>query len=229
MSAEKDRKVGANSDIFYLKLQLPLSHNLFRWLPKKAGTSVTLTDLKDLADALSGFATFIGVVVGGAWTYLLFVKNRETYPVAILSQEVHQFRIASRLSILRVAIEIKNTGKVLLPICEMECRLLQVLPLSGSLVAKAENPESLVEPGAQKIAWPMLERRTWSYPMGEVELEPGETETLRCDFIVRTAVDAVQVYSHLRNSAKKSVGWSCLSQIDINWMDNTDAQATRST
>jgi hypothetical protein len=177
---------------------------------------MTLEQWKEWAEVASGFATAIGILVAGIWTYLLFVKNREKYPVATVSQEVSQFTLSPQVRVIRVAIKVENKGKVLLPIREMDCRLLQIFPIPSEVASKLANPATLVAPGKQAISWPYLEKRTWRFEKGQAEIEPGESDIFRCDFIIYTAVDVVQIDTHLKNSAKDTVGWSCLSgQIQV--------------
>jgi hypothetical protein len=176
---------------------------------------MTLSDFKDLADAASGIAAAIGVVVGGFWTYLLFVKNREKYPRASVSHEVTNFILSPGTRVIHVAIKVKNTGKVLLPIRKLECRLLWILPPAGSVVTKLENPLDLIEEGRQKISWPMIDKRVWSYEVSRSELEPGETETFWCDFVADDLVEMVQIYSHLENVSKGVIGWTHSSQLTL--------------
>ena len=176
---------------------------------------MTVSDFKDLAEIASSLATVVAFVLGGVWTYLLFVQNRERFPRAALSQEVSSFALDDHWRVVRVCIHVQNAGKVLLPIRRVECRLLQVLPLAGSLASKTSDPMALIESGKRRIPWPMLDDRVWTHAVGEVALEPGETETLRCDFVIENSTRVVQIYSYVENVTKKVIGWSCLSHTEL--------------
>jgi hypothetical protein len=178
-------------------------------------SELTLPEFKELAEGISALATTIAVFAGGLWTYQLFVKNREKYPRASISHNVSHIDLSVDVRVVSVAVTVSNAGKVLLQIQKLECRLLQLLPPAGSIATHLESPSNLINNGHQKIAWPMLDRRTWNYAQGESELEPGEVETFNCDFVIGHDVHVVQVYSHLANVTKGIIGWSCSSRFDF--------------
>jgi hypothetical protein len=191
---------------------------------------MTGLQLKDWVEIAANAVTIVALAVGGAWTYLLFVRNRERFPCASLSQSVQCFRISPEVRVVHVAVRIENVGKVLLSVRKMECRLLQVLPLVGSLAKRIAEPATLVESGRQCIAWPLLGRHHWTPPDGHTELEPGESEILRCDFVLDdNSVEVVHVYSHLGNEAKSLVGWSCLNHLELTPEENSHAPSTGTT
>ena len=71
----------------------------------------------------------------------------------------------------------------------------------------------MTKEGKQRISWPMIDDRKWTFELGQAELEPGETETLHCDFVVSHDVDLARVHSHLPNPAKGPIGWQCFSDV----------------
>jgi hypothetical protein len=177
---------------------------------------LTLSDWKDVGELVQAIATTGGIVAAGCWTYKLFKKKRERYPRATITQQVTVTRITLDLAVLRVNIRVTNVGPVLLPVTELKCRLLQILPVAGSLENRLESGSALIEPGRQQISWPMLDDRTWLYDVGQSEIEPGEVEDYVCDFEVHKSVNTVQIYVHLANAVKQgSIGWACTKQLRL--------------
>lgn len=169
-----------------------------------------------LADILADLATSIAVIVAGVWTYLLFIKNRERYPRATLENAASTLKLDEQSTLVRVQIRVTNSGKVLLPVEDLECRLLQVLPLVGSVQSKCEAGRTLLEDGEHCIGWPMLFERRWSYGKGQSEIEPGESETFCCDFVIDPSVRVVRIYSHLANPSKAAaIGWACTNDQNV--------------
>ncbi len=95
-----------------------------------------LTWWKDLAQLVQAGVVSSGILVGGIWTYLLFVHKRLAYPRANLELSISQLPIVrdkSRLVHI-AAVSIKNTGDVLLKSAYAELRLRQVVLIPERLV-----------------------------------------------------------------------------------------------
>jgi len=108
----------------------------------------------------------------------------------------------------------------LLPVQDLECRLLQVLPLVGSPGRRFANGDSLVEDGDKEVKWPSLGVRKWECDSGVMEIEPGESETFQVDYHVPASLEVVRLYSHLNNTTKKTkIGWAHSMNIDLRRRD----------
>jgi len=68
----------------------------------------------ELAQAIiataASIATVVAVIVGGWWTYSLFIKEREEYPHANIELKLSHVALSERVNLLRIAIELSNTG-----------------------------------------------------------------------------------------------------------------------
>src|SRR5260370_1398790 len=122
-----------------------------------------LSQWATIAGIAESFATIIALAVAGVWTYRLFVKNRTSFPRVAIDIKSRVQDISDACRIIRVEMQVTNEGQVLLPVRELECRLLQVLPVVGSLETRLCEGESLILEGAQRISWPMIDSRTWKY------------------------------------------------------------------
>ena len=186
---------------------------------------VWLEVANSVASVIQSVATVIAIVVGGVWTYVLFVENRERFPKAAVDHDVSRVQLDGDRALLRLVVRIENSGKGLLRLTEGEVRVQQILPLSECSPGDAARcPKRLVEANqpvpelGQRIAeWPIT--AYWATPTAQpgnhpqavldVELEPGEQEFLSFDFIVSEKVRAVQVYSYFMNPEKQDqgIGW----------------------
>jgi flagellar biogenesis protein FliO len=54
-----------------------------------------LSDIKDIADVIQALFTSLAFIIGGAWTYLLFVRKRQRFPRAKIEHQITQ-RAAKR-------------------------------------------------------------------------------------------------------------------------------------
>jgi hypothetical protein len=175
-----------------------------------------LQDWASAAAIVESVATVIALCVAGLWTYRLFVKNRASYPRALVSI-VHRLQpIAEQSRILRVEIQVKNDGAVLLPIGSLVCRLLQVRPVTGSLEERLRDGLPLILPNKQRVDWPMLDSRNWEYNKDQAEIEPGEVQHFCCDFSVDASVELAEIYCHLSNPRKNdTMGWTATAVVEL--------------
>lgn len=166
--------------------------------------------VKDLAETLAAVMTAFGIGAAGTWTYLLFVKQRQRYPSAVLEQKVVQKQLSPQHRLVHVAISVRNSGTVLLSLRSAEARLQQVTPVPETIASSLERGEDPVLEGNTEIEWPLIDLREWSWAAGEAEVEPGEAEILDADFVVPADVSSVELYAYVKNESKKKreIGWS---------------------
>jgi hypothetical protein len=181
---------------------------------------MNLTQWETIAGIAESVATVIALLVAGVWTYRLFIKNRTSYPRVALEIKTRVQDISESCRIVRVEIHVANEGQVLLPVGDLECRLLQVLPVVGSLEGRLREGESLILENAQRVSWPMLDNRFWKYASGEAEIEPGEGQSFCCDFSIDHSVVLAEIYCHLSNPLKAAaMGWTATAVIELTGSD----------
>lgn len=153
----------------------------------------------------------MAIMVGGCWTYKLFIQHREKYPRANVQQEMIHFRLPDGLYLLHVSLSITNISDVLMELESIEMRALQVLPLDDKIKAEIQGISDLCEEIPADINWPKLDCKYINIPKAGCEIEPGETDFYHFDFIVHGKISVVQIYSHVANTTKKKrdIGWTC--------------------
>lgn len=167
--------------------------------------------LEDFLKVLEPLVIIAAIIIGGIWTYLLFIKNREQFPKADIAHIMDKVRIDDEV-LIRLTIEIKNLGKVKLPIESGEVRLQQIKPLSENISSAIESFKENKTENKSDIGWPLLDKRILKYAKEKpYELEPGEKEHFEFDFIVDQEIETVQFYTHIENTFKENVGWNYTS------------------
>lgn len=165
-------------------------------------------ELKNYADFLQSVATTGAIIVGGIWTYFLFIKHRLNYPQIELKIACDEYALNHGKKLIHVTITIKNTGKVMLYSRFAEIRLRQVLPLSVGMDERiAQNYDLLLQDQTQ-VEWPLIAARQWHWDSGEFEIEPGESDALHTEFAADADVTVVQFYCFIKNAKKQNLGWS---------------------
>ncbi len=164
--------------------------------------------IKDVVETIESLVTTLALIVGGIWTYILFVKHRQKFPKANLTTEVFQVSISDKKTLVHVIVTISNIGEVLLKLNNWEIRLLQILPLWEPLLSKIKSEDDLVKEGETEIEWPLIGLREFNRKKVNIELEPGEKEQLHSDFIIDSALQLVQIYTFIQNNSKSGpIGW----------------------
>ncbi len=87
-------------------------------------------------------------------------------------------------NLLHVDIMIYNIGEVLLQIKDVNTIVSQVLPLHKEISNLIENGKDLIKEGASDIEWPEIGSRAIKFREDPCEVEPGETQSLQCDFLL---------------------------------------------
>ena len=178
--------------------------------------------LRDLAAVWQSIVATVALVVGGYWTWMLFVVKRQKYPRANITQRVTHRRMNNDWYLIQVTVSISNTGDVLLSLESAEIRILRILPPPEDVVLEPLSRDGdPVADGKTEVEWPLANIRAAirapSWKTGEYEIEPGETDHDSYDFFVKADVGTVEVYTHYRNEKKRKreIGWDCTTLYDL--------------
>jgi len=180
--------------------------------------AVTLEVLKEVGEIFKSFVTGFALVIGGFWTYVLFIRHREKYPRARIEHIITHRALSDSQILVRLEMRISNVGKVLLPLDRGFVRLQQVLPCPQDVLSWLSGSHNAEEDHDKREAdWPMIANRSlWNMAS---EFEPGESESLHFDFIIDATVETILVYSHVDNAAKRKggreIGWNTKSIYDL--------------
>jgi len=190
--------------------------------PAAPGTPIekqptTLSKTKDVADIVHSFFTIAGIVVGGYWTWMLFVKKRQKYPRAKVTHAIAHKPLAHGQRLLHVATSVSNPGEVLLCLVSGFTRVQQVLPVPHEFAEAVRKGEDPVKVGETEYAWPLLGERTWNWQAEPHEIEPGESEEIHCDFVVDNQATTLEIYTYFRNKEKpgRQIGWNVTTLYDL--------------
>jgi hypothetical protein len=175
---------------------------------------IAQTTFKDVIDGIEALFTIIAIIVGGVWTYMLFIKRRQQYPRADITHKIINIPLTNGKTLLRVKTIISNPGEVLLTLASGETRVQQILPLSDDITADIAVGKDPVVEGTE-AGWPLLGRRVREG--APCEIEPGEKDEICYDFVIDSGVQATFVYSYYRNIMKKDrdIGWGLTTFNDM--------------
>lgn len=156
------------------------------------------------AQAVESIAKTIALGFAGAWSYLVFVKNREKYPRAHVSHQITSWPMGEEGRVVHVAVTIENISKVLLRI-NGDCVTFHGI---------TRYPVRFDMPHEPHLPLPHSEFETTKLGEHPVptnwELEPGETDFIPLEIYVPYHFAYLKIYSHLCNATKtkRGIGWN---------------------
>jgi hypothetical protein len=144
---------------------------------------------------LSDIATICAIVVGGIWTYRLFVKKREDYARAVIKQEIEEHKILPEKYLLRVTIYVQNIGSVAVYPTKSITKINKITPLTDVSLKGLLEKRPDIGDSDDTILWPDVFIREQNLEDDDFYVEPGETEQIWTDFIVDDDTQIIQIYS----------------------------------
>jgi hypothetical protein len=181
--------------------------------------TITLpSEFKDWVEILQAAFTIAAMIVGGIWTYRMFIKKREHYPGINLSFTIDCMEIDETHNLVHVAILHENIKETLLMAKTAELRLRRVQPLPASIERDLKTGADPVSDVYASIEWPMILERNWTFTEElPFEIEPGESDSLHADFFVDKHVKIIQFYYYIANIEKKgkNLGWALTQYYQI--------------
>jgi hypothetical protein len=182
-------------------------------------SGATLEDFKNASDVLANVATAAAILIGAAWAYWRFLRERTRWPRAALSLEFTERHLSSATALLAVKLHVTNEGRGLMRLTELRFDLHRVLPLDALMRGKLDRKDAYNQSGME-ADWPLINQRIRSWTTDErPELEPGESDEYSCDFLVSTSDHTVFLYAYLENEKKKrgncTLGWTATAYRDL--------------
>jgi hypothetical protein len=173
-------------------------------------TAMKFEDWKTLAETLQAVVTIVAIVLGGIWTYILFVKKREKYPRARTVHRIVTLGSVNGRWVIRILVRIENIGSVLLCLDEGEVVVQNLFPLPPEWGDKLKDGLQL-ERKEFEYDWPSLDKFLLEWGDKGYIIEPQESDEFHFDLHVDSSVQRVQVYSYVKNltQKKREVGWNC--------------------
>jgi hypothetical protein len=179
---------------------------------------------KDISDIIQKLVTSIGIIVGGRWTYFLFVRQRLGLPKLKMDLLVNEVLLPESTKLVHVELKILNVGSVLLAPRFAELRLRQVVPIPDDLLPLIKKGYDPIEKGKTQIEWPLIAGREWKWERKEFEIEPGEGDSMHADFVIPDKVKTCEFYCYIANSDKKGqgIGWPLTSIYNFNLTEDKE-------
>lgn len=182
--------------------------------------------IKDLFETLAHVATVAGIVLGGYWTWKIFVKERSDLPHVNIEQKVSHAALSKDVTLLRVVAEVANAGSARLLIDKAQVRVQQILPVASCRHAEPcalhefNDAISARTHKTDRFSWPVVAERVASFkhPM---DVEPNERAFADFEFAIPSSVRLVRVYTYFNNEAKSPKSQGKPGEVEVGWALST--------
>lgn len=180
---------------------------------------MTPDTLEHLSKVVESLTTAAGIIVGGLWTFRLFVQNRLSQPRAEVQHEVAVRPLDQVRLLVHVAVKVHNESPILMRITSGKVRLIPMLPLDPKLEKALEAGTEPRTPKNDELSWPNSQeiKFQWEGEKKCHEIEPQESDEFHFDFVAPLSLRTFQIYSYVKNVAKskKEIGWNTQSIHDV--------------
>jgi hypothetical protein len=172
--------------------------------------TLRLSDFKEWVDIFFGIVSISGILLGGWWTYKVFIKNRLPIPKARTEHAIQQFELPEDKCLIRLCLTIKNIGSVLLELKHFEMKVYRVLPYTQEIESIVDGEKYPLSKDQEKeeLPWETLYEKDVNLT-GEkiVKIDPNEEDYRYYDFILSSDDEIVIFYSHVQYK-DEIIGWN---------------------
>lgn len=165
--------------------------------------------LKNISGVIQTTIAILALMVGGIWTYSLFVLKRQRYPKADVEHGFKLVKLTENKNLLIVTVTLRNSGEVVINLRKGEVRISQILPLQSDMleslnagrdirkvmIDKIETDKNLWP--TEIVPWPELHYAQLTQPR---IVEPGNSEQIVYDVVIDSTVKVVRIQSFCRHS-----------------------------
>ncbi len=137
------------------------------------------------------------ILIGGWWTYRLFVRQRTDMARANLTQSAEKLELTATKSLVRLDLAIENKGNTSIHPRTVEAFIYKLRPTADVELGRLEEVRPERGETDDTLDWPELGKRELELGQEDFIVEPGETSHLWIDFLVPAGIEVFQVYSRV--------------------------------
>lgn len=180
---------------------------------------------KEFWDILVSIATILAILIGGFWTFLIFIKQRFHKPLLEINHKIELFPFNEEYTLLKLYICLENKGVTFIKGINGHIVITNLSPKAEDDLLKQKfiKGEDIIDNKTFEIEWDDLIRRT--FKKKEHYLEPKEKDDHIFDFIISNKINYIRIYTHIENNTfrdwkklwfkKKEYGWNKTSTLRL--------------
>lgn len=152
---------------------------------------------KQIVDIAGQIIATGAIVVGGLWTYRLFVRQRTGVARANLTQTLHKIPLTETHALVRLDLAVENIGSTPVRPRTAEAFVYGLRPIADTALVKLNSVRPAQGETDDTLDWPELAMRDMNLQEEDFSVEPGETAHLWVDFVIPAHTETYQVYSRV--------------------------------
>ena len=181
-----------------------------RWLVPAS----TSNGWHDTVGTASNLLQMAAIIIGGWWTYRLFVRQRNDYTRANVTHDIQHIDLGHGHRLLHVVARIHNVGNVPLEPPRTSTTVQRVLPSSVEMQEQLDTAP--IPAGEHEVDWPVIAEIEIDLASDAFVLEPGESDRIHMDFVIPAEVSVVLVHTMLYCGEKDPEQyWDAASLLDL--------------
>lgn len=154
--------------------------------------------------------TIVALVLGGLWTFRIYLKQRTDASALDLTQSVLVLCLPNGGWLLKLTVRLKNVGKTQVQVTEWTYRADVLLPLTDEGERMTATPNGFSE---RESPWPVYGEVTLTGADFGFAIEPGATQSESANLVLPADLDVVQVYTFIYSPSSR--GWWDRTIIDL--------------
>ncbi len=166
----------------------------------------------NLLSIIQKIVTIAAVIIGGLWTYNLFIMHREAYPKGDVSYQIEEIKLSDEYILIQVFIRIKNTGNTVLRLRKGDVRLLDISFPNKRIEKKVDALQKNKFRKKPTFNWATIQYVIKEWKEGEIEIEPNTVDQIDFEFIIKSNFKFIKIYSWFTNLEKPIddgwIGWT---------------------
>ena len=189
-------------------LALGLTQNVYSWTGEPPPRGINSIDVWK-----------VGMVIGSAGTATAFLatlfiaqrnylRSREHIPHLTMNLSVERVAISKTYDVIVASLEAQNTGRGLCTVKEMNWTVVAVSPYDDETMnlLVEEFGRETDQSKEEEFPWQKISERPVKV---DLLIEPGETEQLTQDFVIKSEIEATITSAYIVNSSepKHPQGW----------------------
>ena len=173
----------------------------------------------DAAKTVQALGTLAAIIAGGVFALYKLQVFRDFQPHLTITHEISHRPIGESYVHLDVIATLRNSSRTHVEVREALYVLQLISPTSDEdidlLYAEAFGRENL-----ENVQWPILEEGSSIWAEGDFIVEPGETHQETIEFIAKSDVKSVLIYTYFHNfkhsdGSLSAEGWYANTVYDI--------------
>lgn len=168
---------------------------------------------------LQKIIAIIAIVIGGLWTYKLFILHREAYPKANISYHIEERKLSAEYNYIQIIVKIENSGNTVLRILKGEVRICDISFPNNTIEKQLKEYDKIMYFDERTFKWRCFQIIKMKWEKGEIEIEPKEADELDFEFIVPSKYKVIKIFSWFTNMEKnvgeRYIGWSASKLYNI--------------